>query len=230
MFSTQRLRVLSSPKNTYWADPFLWDEYIFFEELDRVKGKGHISSMKMGEFKPQIVLERPYHLSFPFLIEEEGDVYMVPETGQAGRIELYRAKKFPYEWEFVKVMIEGIVVGDTVIYKNGKDLLMFTTEGDNSLRIFQSNSVLGEWEKIYSEDHIHSRSAGNLFKENGKLIRPVQDGEVYGRQIFFKEIELAPYREKIVVEIKPDWYPGLTGTHTFNFNDKYIVIDGRIAL
>ena len=35
------------------------------------------------------------------------------------------------------------------------------------------------------------------------------------------------YKENIINRINPDWHPNIIGTHTFNYNKDYIVIDGK---
>ena len=52
---------------------------------------------------PVRVLERDHHLSYPFLFEHEGVLYMVPETAQAGTVELYRCTEFPLRWRRERV-------------------------------------------------------------------------------------------------------------------------------
>jgi len=65
--------------------------------------KAHISVIEMdrdGLWKlPVKVLERDYHLSYPFLFEWNGNLYMIPETKGNKAIELYRCTRFPNKWE-----------------------------------------------------------------------------------------------------------------------------------
>lgn len=226
LFDLSDLKVIEPAPGTYHADPFLFKGLIFFELYDYKKGV--IACMNKSGKNLKIVLEQPWHLSFPFLIEDGGEIYMVPESG-ASNIDLYRAVDFPDKWEFVDTLVQG-AFADTTILKRAKDFLMFTTEGDNNLRIYRADSMRGPWDKVYSESHMHSRGAGNIFFDlDAKIIRPTQDGEAYGRKLFFKEIDF-PYKEKTIKTIEPDWLPGLTGTHTFNFDQTHVVIDGRIKL
>lgn len=224
LFDLGGLKIIEPAEGTYHADPFFFRDRIFFELYDYEKGV--IASMTKDGKDIRGAIERPYHLSFPFIIEDYGEIYMIPENHHA--IELFRCVKFPDKWEFVKTLFEG-AFADTTILKTPEGLLMFTTEGDNNLRIFRSQFIAGPWEKIYSDAHMHSRGAGNIFKKDGKLIRPTQDGETYGYKVYFKEIEM-PYKEKTIHVIDPDWFPLLTGTHTFNFDDTHVIIDGRIKL
>ena len=89
---------LEPPKGWYWADPFPIEvagrHYIFFEELPLGAAKAHISVVEVdrdgGASQPVKVLERDYHLSYPFLVEEGGSLYMIPETAHNNTVELYR--------------------------------------------------------------------------------------------------------------------------------------------
>lgn len=225
LFDLSGLKIIEPAPGTYHADPFLFRNLIFFELYDYEKGL--IACMEKDGKNIRTVLDRPYHLSFPFIIEENGEIYMIPENHHA--IELYRCVKFPDQWELAMTIAEG-AFADTTILKTPKELLLFTTEGDNNLRIFRSQFITGPWEKIYSEAHMYSRGAGNIFELDGKIMRPTQDGEIYGKQIYIKEIGLGPYREKLEDTIYPTWAPNLTGTHTFNFDETHVVIDGRIKL
>lgn len=226
LFDTSGMKVIEPAPDTYHADPFLFRNLIFFELYNYEKGV--IACMEKDGSNIRVVLESPFHLSFPFIFEDEGNVYMVPESGSGGKIELYRCISFPDRWEPVKTLTEG-VFGDTVIFKEHGAYWLFTTEGDNDLRIYRAGSLFGNWDKVYSESHLNSRSAGNIFKFEKKLVRPTQGGNGYGEKIFFKEFAL-PYWEKTMFSIEPKWMPGLTGTHTFNFDDTHVVIDGRVKL
>ena len=83
-----RFKKIIPPIDRFWADPFVIEKdnkyYIFIEELMYETYKGHISLIimnKKGNYtKPVKVLEKNYHLSYPFLIEDGGNLYMIPET------------------------------------------------------------------------------------------------------------------------------------------------------
>jgi hypothetical protein len=69
---------------------------------------------------------------------------------------------------------------------------------------------------------------------NGELIRPGQDGaRTYGHQVRFFRIEQlseSEYREREFEVFGPEWYPNNVGTHTYNFDDKYEILDGRVLI
>jgi hypothetical protein len=242
--------IIKPPLDRFYADPFIIKKnnrtYIFFEELIYRKGKGDISVLEIDTeansySTPVTVLDKPYHLSYPFLYEWENEIYMIPETSGNRTIELYKATNFPYEWELEKILIEDInAVDATVIHYNNK-FWMFANvfiEGSSSLdelHIFFSNSLFGEWKPHKMNPVVSNassaRPAGNLFVKDGKLIRPSQNCSFsYGYSVKFNEIvDLSEeaYSEKLLYEMKPDWYKNNKGTHTYNFNDEYEVIDGR---
>lgn len=227
LFDLRGLRAIEPAEGTYHADPFLFRGLIFFELYDYEKGV--IACMEKDGSNIRKVLEKPWHLSFPFIFEDEGETYMVPESAPNGTVDLYRCVAFPDKWEFVRNLLQG-AYADTTIFKKGKEYLMFTTEGDNNLRIFRAWHIEGPWDLVFAESIPHSRGAGRIFELDGETIRPTQDGEKYGYKVHFKRIEW-PYREKqAFMSIDPEWFPLLTGTHTFNFDETHVVIDGRIKL
>ena len=225
------LEVIEAPNHNTYADPFLLGNYLFFENFDHEKGVIACIEMKDGVFSdPVTVLERPYHLSYPYLLEDEGEIYMIPETLGSNTIEIYRARPFPYRWEFVTVIMKGVAAVDTNIIKYGNEYFLFSTfHGDNNLEIHKSSNLFEGWKLVRRVQIENSRGAGNIFEHEGKLIRPVQRStkELYGQGIIFREITVDPYTEKEIHRIDPDWMEGLIGTHTFNFNDKYVVVDGK---
>lgn len=228
LFDVRDLKIIEPAPGTYHADPFLFRDLIFFELYDYQKGV--IAVMDKQGCNIRTILKQPWHLSFPFIIEEGENVYMIPESAPNGTLDLYQCKDFKaQQWEFVKTLLRG-AFADTTIIKKDNEFWMFTTEGNNNLRIYKAKAITGPWDLMVSDAYMHSRGAGNIFEMDGKLVRPTQDGEVYGKQIYIKEIGLNPYREKQEDMIYPTWFPGLTGTHTFNFDKTHVVVDGRIKI
>ena len=196
-----------------------------------------------GTFGPATeILNRPYHLSYPFVFEHEGEVYLIPETLEARRVELYRAIEMPHRWELVKVLQENVAAVDTTLYIQNGVFYFFTSiampglSSNDLLQLFTAELLTGAWrphpQNPISLDVRSARGAGKLFRMGGKLIRPAQDCSVrYGYAMQMNEVEvLSPeeFREKPLSRIEPDWRPGLIGTHTINSNDALEVIDCQI--
>ena len=108
---------------------------------------------------------------------------------------------------------------------------------DDELFLFYADSPLtSEWtphpmNPIVS-DVRRARPAGNIFLDNGKIIRPSQDcSKVYGHGFNFNEIEIlseTEYQEKHLTNIRPDWDKNLHRVHSYNSQNGLTIIDGMI--
>lgn len=247
-----RFKKIVPPKDRFWADPHIIRKndkyYIFIEELLYSNNKGYISVIEMddnGDYnKPVKVLEKDYHLSYPFLIEDKGELYMIPETIENNTIELYKCIDFPLKWELESVLIDNIAAVDsTITLKDGKYWLfanVVTNKGASSsdeLFLFSSNTlVTNDWishpHNPIISDVKQSRPAGSFFTYKDKLYRPSQNGSKrYGYGMKINEvIELneANYQEKTIDDIYPDWDKNLIATHTINSVEKLTVIDAMM--
>jgi hypothetical protein len=237
------------PKDRFWADPYIIRRndkyYIFIEELIYKHNKGHISVIVMddkGQYtQPVKVLEKDHHLSYPFLIEDNGELYMIPETSQNNSIELYKCTEFPLKWEFELTLIDNIKALDsTIIFKDGRYWLfanVVSNKGASSLDelfIFSSDKLVSENWKPHPQNPIisdvkKSRPAGNFFTFKNELYRPSQNCSNrygYGMKIN-RVIELSEtnYEEKVVDSIYPNWENKIKATHTLSYANNLTVID-----
>ena len=57
---------------------------------------------------PRTVLERPYHLSYPFVFEHEGELLMLTGDDGSGQGGLYRCVRFPDEWELDTTLVDNL--------------------------------------------------------------------------------------------------------------------------
>ncbi|MGZ9223040.1 MAG: glucosamine inositolphosphorylceramide transferase family protein, partial [Anaerolineales bacterium] len=77
---------ISPPNDRFWADPHVIckapDYFVFIEEYLFQTKRGHISVLEIdqkGNYKqPVPVLQKDYHLSFPFVFDWMGTYYMIP--------------------------------------------------------------------------------------------------------------------------------------------------------
>lgn len=241
--------IVKPPRSRFYADPFLFERngrtYLFFEDYPFALGKGLISCCELqadgSPGEPRVVLERAYHLSYPFLFEHHGEVYMIPETQDNRTIEMYRAKEFPYSWEFHKVLMQDVTAADTTLLQHHGKWWLFTAgvldshSLNDMLCVFFSDSPFGPW-KAHPKNPVVSdprraRPAGCLYFDNGQLIRPGQDcSNGYGYAVQLHRIERlteSEYEETPLERITPDWIPANRGTHTLNQTGTYQVLDAR---
>jgi hypothetical protein len=227
-------------KDRDWADPFLIqvDEffYVFFEEKLLSETAGFISFKKFDangvEIHSDVVLKEPFHLSFPFLIQHDGNFFMVPESAASGKVTLYKSKNFPYQWEPIETWMEDVHAYDNTIHFDGSRYWLFQTRRrgnsaspDVELFLFFSDTLLGANWKPHRQNPIirdvsRARPAGALFFKDNKLVRPAQCGTPkYGYSIKFMEvIELSEqnYIEVEWWELKPQRNLGIRRVHSFN--------------
>jgi hypothetical protein len=247
--SLWRYKKIIPPKDRYWADPNIVFKdnkyYIFIEEYIAKTQKGHISLMIMDESgvhsEPEIILERPYHLSYPYVFEYENEYYMIPESKSNKTIELYKCVEFPHKWEFQMNLMENVSAVDaTVFFYNGK-LWMFTNIAEingsstsDELFLFSSSYLFSKnWQphplNPIVSDCKTSRPAGKIFHENGRLYRPSQNCSTrYGYGFNVSEITALDeynYAEVLVSSVTPDWDKNIIGTHTFNRVNQLHMID-----
>ncbi len=246
-----RYKKIIPPKDRFWADPHViyrqGKYYLFIEEFLFEKNRGHISLMEMDEegnySEPVTILERPYHLSYPFVFEFENEYYMVPESAENRTVDLYRCVEFPHRWQHHKTLLSGLNAVDATLYFHQNRWWMFVNIAENEgasscdeLFLFYSDDLFGEnWiphplNPVIS-DVKKARPAGKIFSENGRLYRPSQNcSGRYGYGFHINEItclDETSYQEETVSSVLPDWDENLLATHTYNRAHRLSVIDGQ---
>lgn len=241
--------VLMPSKDRFWADPHVTQRdgkyYIFLEEFLRTEHRGHISVIEVDELgrwkMPIKVLERPHHLSYPFVFQSDGRLYMVPESRANRTIDLYECMEFPHRWEFKKTLIANISAVDSTLLHHAGKWWLFTAVAENEaaapnveLFLYYSDDLLdGQWNSHLQNpivsDARSARPAGSLLLENGKLFRPSQNcAETYGHGFDLNEITVlseSDYCERRTMSIRPDWDRTILATHTYAHQGSLTVID-----
>lgn len=240
--------VLRDTGHEFYADPFPiavnGRHYIFFENFDHRAGKAVISYAEVfeggGAGPVHLALETPHHLSYPFLIEADSEIYMIPESSDAREVAVYRAERFPDRWVKESVLVSGLELSDaTIVDHNGRNW-MFATLRDgygshsDTLCIYSSADLLHGWRPHARNpvliDRGCARPGGAFIKRQGKLWRTVQDCSAgYGRGVGFTEVtELTEtaFSETLQDIIRPG--PSWAGSrlHTFNRHGALECIDG----
>lgn len=241
------LKQLDPPRDRYWADPMVVERdgqiYIFVEEFMNNTGRGRLACLTLNTqgqvITNQTILERPYHLSYPFIFEHRGKTYMIPETAQNRQSELYCCAKFPDQWEFVKPLMTAVYAVDSTLLNHEGRWWLFANikaeEGASSwdeLHLFWADDPLSTlWtphplNPVVSDASL-ARPAGPIFQHEGRLYRPSQDSSRgYGYAVNINRIEVlteTEYRETLVEKILPQG--DLRAIHTFSRAGGWIVID-----
>jgi hypothetical protein len=239
---------LVPPKDRDWADPFALEKdgryTVFFEERVRAAGKGRIAVLQIDAggraSAPETVLERDYHLSYPFVFEHDGALYMVPETAQNGTVELYRCTDFPRHWKLERVLLQGVRLADPTLHRGPDRWWLFAGAApgesqvfDDELHLFHAPSPFGDWQahrrNPVRSDARCARPAGRLFWRDGALHRPAQICVPrYGAGLaVHRVLRLTPheYAERQVERLLPA-HDGVLGIHTVNRAGHLTMVDG----
>jgi hypothetical protein len=237
---------LTDDPGRYYADPFVFQHqgrsFLFVEEFPYATRTGILSVAEMtaeGAGRPVPFLETGSHLSYPFVFERDGAIWMIPETAAAGGIHLYRADGFPMRWSHEAVLVPDLDAGDATLVEANGALWLFATvrrEDESSwdgLWLFTSRSLMGPWTPHPMNpvliDAEQARPAGVMRLIGGEVVRPVQycvGG--YGRGLGFarvKELSTAgPFRQELEDLIVPR-ERGIYGFHTLNTCGSIEVVD-----
>lgn len=248
--------------NKYWlADPFIFEKdnntYIFFEAFDLVSRSGKIGYSILrndGTCTPvRIIIDEPFHLSFPYIFEMGGDVYIMPESSDSYSLRLYKALSFPDIWTLDSILLPDTYCCDCVIFKRKESYFLLTNE-------MYHNTPTGTYPSCWVKNYLYSltvkdghlspcngekvgegdygiRNAGKAFSEDGILYRIGQDcrNKQYGRGlVLFKVHSLDPYYETehfaidckmFAKHIRTKEKNEIIGVHTYNATDKWEIID-----
>ncbi len=189
----------------YLADPFALRRgdaiHVFVEAFDYRTKHGVIEH---HEFGPGFVwrgkhtaLARPFHLSYPFIVEDGGEVYMIPESQRQGEIALYRARKFPGGWVRETSLLRGVAGAEASLIRHGGLWWMFFTivgpqaRDQRELHVAHAKQLTGPWvlhpQNPIVEDRAGARPGGTPFvAPDGRITLPVQDcSQTYGGAIRF---------------------------------------------
>ena len=236
----------------YLADPFGLIRgdalHVFVEAFDyrhkrAVIERHELDAKSLRWRSKHTVLDLPFHLSYPFVFEHEGEVYMVPESHQAGEAALYKADGTLTRFERQQALLEGLPIADaSLIEFEGRWWMFYTLVGpqgrdQRELHMAHAPSLFGPWQPLGENpvrvDRSGARPAGRPFLDHqGRVLLPVQDcSQGYGSATrLLRMTELTP--EKVEIEAL-DWR--LTGDlvssefdaglHTFSACGPYTLID-----
>ena len=224
----------------FFADPFaVWRDghlHVFVEIYDY---RDRVGSIEVLTYDAQMrlldrrgVLKEPWHLSYPFLIESEGVLYMLPEAHKSGRLTLYRAEDFPVGWSAVaSITVDEIPIDATPVFFQGLWWLFYTPATTRSAKVSAlccayATTLMGPWTSHSGNpvrlDASSSRPGGTPLVIEGGLHLPVQDcRRTYGGAIRMLSITvLTPDRFEAqageAITGPPAFSPFTEGLHTLS--------------
>jgi len=238
------------PKDRFWADPFCILEndkyYVFFEEaLNANPEHAHICALEIEKTgiigKPQVALQRDYHLSYPYIFRYQDKIWMIPETADNHTVELYECLEFPDKWELHTILINDIVAYDATLLFHNNTWWLFATvvespgasTWDEVFLFYADSPTSSSWtshpKNPIVSDVQNARPAGKIFTYNGDLYRPAQNSSKrygYGMNINkILNLTKTEYKEKNINKLEPNFNRRVIALHTLNFENDLTVID-----
>ncbi|ELY4880933.1 glucosamine inositolphosphorylceramide transferase family protein [Morganella morganii] len=244
--STDKWSKIKFDNNELMADPFIYYHnskyYVLYEALNYDTDKGYISigtlDVKNKEIiDNHIIIEENYHLSYPFILKINDELYIIPESSYNNTIDLYKCIEFPYKWEKIRTLIDNISAVDTnLINKNGLWYLLTSEKkmgvsfGDELSLYVTDDPLSGTFLPVIGNPVVHdiskSRNAGEILNN----IRVSQDcSKRYGYRVNFMEInELSEnnYSERYIKSLKLPF--GTIAMHTYNSAENIEIVDLKI--
>ena len=235
----------------FYADPFVVERdgrsFLFAEAFPYASGKGVIVCADVGEGAAErdfkTVLERPWHLSYPFVFEWKNETYLAPEGSTHGGVEIYRATAFPWEWTFERRLLPEWPLVDATLFEHERRLWLLAgaaTDGGSDwdeLFAWHAPALEGPWTahrlNPVKSDCRSARPGGRPLRLGGRLFRPAQRCErAYGEALAWLEIRtLTPdaFEEVEVASWRAEG-PGLSGPHGADLGSRLRAVDFRSEL
>lgn len=239
------------PDLRFLADPFgIYKDnklYIFAEAYDYKERHGRIQVLILDQalnlIDRRIVLSEPWHLSYPMLVEDQGNIYMLPEAYKSGKASLYRAVNFPYQWEKVpSFSFPEQAIDPTVLFYNNLWWMFYTPvqEGLSKrsvLSVAWAETLTGQWHNHRANPvritPAGARSGGNALVTSEGIILPTQDCSLtYGGDLAFLKITNLTsdnFEAQIIGRLQRDKIFGeySDGIHTLSSAGPFCLIDAK---
>ncbi|WP_424494748.1 glucosamine inositolphosphorylceramide transferase family protein [Salinimicrobium sp. GXAS 041] len=230
----------------YIADPFFIKEKDTFYIFVEIKGRGNanialLTSPNGKKYNYQgIVLDEPFHLSYPQVFKHKGALYMLPETKGSNNVLLYKAANFPYSWSISDTLVKDISLKDPSLLLSEDLNLIVAVDDATKQYMFTADSLTGNWkelEKYRQNWGNETRPGGRFFNINKTWYLPLQNMSadygtgisIYALKTNGQELDLA-LEKKLFLGPQPEikWFN--RGMHHLDIQqvdgEYYMVYDG----
>lgn len=227
---------------SWFADPFILDVderqiIVLVEEMPTSIHKGVITKLTIDRqtyevLDKRVIMNLPNHLSFPDIVRKDGKIYIAPENGKTGPLQLYEYDPVTDSVQHCSTICDDIIWDAAVAEIYNGNYLFGATVSDKILDIYKWDDDLKRYiryQQIESKED-DSRLAGEPFEYKSQFYYPAQlCDKYYGRGVRIKQIT---YKDGVfgVENHKTIFSPHKTlklGMHTLNSYKGYTVIDVR---
>ena len=245
--------------NCWYADPIMIEHAgktcLFMESYDMRTRLGSIAVSVFGEdgklSAPHLIIQEPYHMSFPMVFHWNGGLYMIPETSGNRSLNLYRCQGDITRWTLEVSFPVADALVDTAVLACGEDHVELLTSALNP-----HNALSCKWQKytlyrdgasyrlepdvVFNSTDAYDkgyRMAGSLVRDNGAVILPTQESTDvdYGAYLYLNDfsdgdVTAMPVLKKVTADniLLPDVpQKEQIGVHSYALSDRFEVIDMR---
>ncbi len=225
-----------------FADPFILDVnenfiYLLVEAMKVANPKGIIAKLTIDRqtltiVDVHVILDEPWHLSFPNIMRKDNRIFVYPESASSGKLYLYELLRDSQGKEYlnkVDTLCDDIIWDTDINDLFGQKLLFTAHQNNHYLDIYYWNDSIKRYEystSLHSERQ-NMRLAGALFSLNNKTYIPTQiSGYTYGQAVEIQEISKNDtWAIKPLRQIKPPFGLFIDGMHTLNSYKGVTVVD-----
>ena len=208
---------ISAPVLSYYADPFVrvvdGKPWLLLEEFSYRHNRAWLVALPLtAKLRPagppqRLALAGDDHASFPCVFAHGGNLWLLPETSAARRVDLYRCVEFPHRWRRERTLLSDIDAADTApLWHDGRCWLITSARGTprdgghRSLAIFHADDLLSDrWKAhpvnatgLYADSPFSAgRNGGAILPVAGGIgLRPVQcSRRYYGETLGWRNLE-----------------------------------------
>lgn len=232
----------------YLADPFGFIDkrklHIMLEDYSYSRRKATISEiiydLRRDSFSVPIrIIEGKEHLSYPCVVEHDGNIFCIPESYRSKNVVLYKRNYSEEAFIEENVILPGIEAVDPTVFLYENRWWLFLTVKQYStthLYVYFADRIEGPYtphrRNPVKIDIRSARPGGVPFIHEGVLYRPAQNCSVtYGGSIVInKVLKLTPdeFYEETINSIEPVKGSQFSkGLHTLSKAGDYTLIDGK---
>jgi hypothetical protein len=245
--ASDRLSITWMPnptRDSYHADPFRWPgtSRILCEEFSFRTQKGRLVAAHVQDGKlclSSVLLDLATHLSYPYAFQQDGTVYVVPESADSRETLIYRLDP-DSSLKPISIINRGSRIVDTTVFRvDGVHWAAYTDLDigvHDNLCLAYARQLTGPWtphlRNPVKMDIRSSRPGGTPFWHGGVLYRPAQDcAATYGNAVVINRIlslTTTEFHEFPVARLDPDPAgPFPHGFHTISADGERTMIDGK---
>ncbi|WP_334184909.1 glucosamine inositolphosphorylceramide transferase family protein [Novosphingobium sp.] len=237
------------PEFTFLADPFGFDDgshlHVFAEQYDYRTRHGVIERLtfdcELRLVDRRLVLEEPWHLSYPQVFAGEGAVWMLPEAHRSGKLTLYRGSEDLVRWRPECIIaLDCVPVDASILRHEGRWWLFYSSAEDRetkqgSLHLAWAECLTGPWTPHPANpvrcDKASSRPGGAPAVLGGRIMLPTQDcSQTYGgaiRPLWIDRLDPDHFATSsgAALAFPPGAPAGCEGMHTLNACGDFTLLD-----